>query len=171
MMMYQTRAPDVDHAGRMPYVQMLPPKDVAELACSICKQLGFYVRGADYMAKRMRDGDPIILEHNGYCMWVDRYYIALEDNSPSGFRYLYLTRRHAEEALRDNHRVVRAGMSPVLDSKTEKFLREAVVRMRAQRRAYMQYPATEEDAARADGDSKAPAFSAAGARWLESPWV
>lgn len=92
MITYQSRAPDTDGYGRRPYVQMLKPQEVVQMAVSICERLGFDACDAKLIQKRMRKRLPTILEHAGSRLWIDRYYIALEDDSSSSFRYLYLTR-------------------------------------------------------------------------------
>ena len=139
MITYQSRAPDMDGRGRCPYVQMLKPQEVVRLAVSICQRLGFGACDATLIQRRMRKRLPTILEHNGSRLWIDRYYIALEDDS-SGFRYLYLTRWHAEETLRDHRVLLRLGQTPVLDSKTLELYGRALNRMRVERRGYEMYP-------------------------------
>ena len=89
MITYQSRAPDMDGRGRCPYVQMLKPQEVVRLAVSICQCLGFDACDATLIQRRMHKRLPTILERNGARLWIDRYYIALEDDS-SGFRYLYM---------------------------------------------------------------------------------
>lgn len=140
MITYQSRAPDLDGRGRCPYVQMLKPHEVALLAVSICQRLGFDACDATLIQKRMHKRLPTILEHAGRRLWIDRYYIAVEDDSLAGFRYLYLTRWHAEEALRDHRSILRLGQTPVLDSKTLSQYGAALNRMRVERRGYEMYP-------------------------------
>ena len=140
MMIYPPRAPDTDLHGRCPYVQMLQPHEVIRLAISICERLGFAGCDEDRIREHMKDCIPVILEHNGHRLWIDRYYIALEDDSPAGFRYLYLTRWHAEETLRDHRGLLQAKREPVLDSKALKQYRKVLDQMRGARRAYMMYP-------------------------------
>lgn len=139
MITYQSRAPDMDGRGRCPYVQMLKPQEVVRLAVSICKRLGFDACDTALIQKRMRKRLPTILEHDGSRLWIDRYYIALEDDS-SGFRYLYLTRWHAEETLRDHRSLLRIGQLPVLDSETLALYDAALNSMRVNRRGYLTYP-------------------------------
>lgn len=139
MITYQSRAPDMDGRGRCPYVQMLKSQEVVRLAVSICKRLGFSPCNATLIQRRMRKRLPTILERNGSRLWIDRYYIALEDDS-SGFRYLYLTRWHAEETLRDHRVLLHLGQTPVLDSKTLELYGTALNRMRIDRRGYEMYP-------------------------------
>lgn len=139
MITYQPRAPDADGYGRAPYVQMLKPQEVVWLAVSICQRLGLAACDTTMIPKRMRKRLPTILEHDGRRLWIDRYYIALEDDS-SGFRYLYLTRWHAEETLRDHRSLLRMGQAPVLDSKTLELYRAALNRMRIERCGYEMYP-------------------------------
>ena len=139
MITYQSRAPDMDGRGRCPYVQMLKPLEVVRLAVSICKRLGFGTCDATLIQKRMRKRLPTILEHEGKRLWIDRYYIALEDAS-SDFRYLYLTRWHAEETLRDHRGLLRMRQTPVLDSKTLALYDAALNSMRVDRRGYLTYP-------------------------------
>lgn len=139
MITYQSRAPDMDGQGRCPYVQMLKSQEVVRLAVSICQRLGFGACDATLIQRRMRKRLPTILEHNGSRLWIDRYYIALEDDS-SGFRYLYLTRWHAEETLRDHRVLLRLGQTPVLDSQTLELYGRALNRMRVERRGYEMYP-------------------------------
>lgn len=139
MITYQSRAPDMDGRGRCPYVQMLKPQEVVRLAVSICQRLGFGACDATLIQRRMRKRLPTILEHDGSTLWIDRYYIALEDDS-SGFRYLYLTRWHAEETLRDHRGLLRMRQTPVLDSKTLALYDEALNSMRVERRGYITYP-------------------------------
>lgn len=139
MIAYQSRAPDMDGRGRCPYVQMLKSQEVIQLAVSICQRLGFAACDTTLVQQRMRKQLPTILEHNGSRLWIDRYYIALEDDS-SGFRYLYLTRWHAEETLRDHRMLLRLGQTPVLDSKTLALYGKALNRMRIERRGYEMYP-------------------------------
>ena len=139
MITYQSRAPDMDGRGRCPYVQMLKPQEVVRLAVSICKRLGFSPCDATLIQRRMRKRLPTILEHEGKRLWIDRYYIALEDAS-SGFRYLYLTRWHAEETLRDHRSLLRTGQLPVLDSETLALYGAALNSMRVNRRGYLTYP-------------------------------
>ena len=139
MITYQSRAPDMDGLGRCPYVQMLRPQEVVRLAVSICKHLGFGACDIALIQKRMRKRLPTILEHDGSRLWIDRYYIALEDAS-SGFRYLYLTRWHAEETLRDHRSLLRTGQLPVLDSETLALYGAALNSMRVNRRGYLTYP-------------------------------
>lgn len=136
---YQSRAPDVDGRGRSPYVQMLKTPEVVRLAVSICQHLGFTACDTTMIQRRMRKRLPTILERDGCRLWIDRYYIALEDDSP-GFRYLYLTRWHAEETLRDHRALLRLGQTPVLDSKTLELYGVALNRMRVERRGYEMYP-------------------------------
>ena len=140
MISYQSRAPDLDGRGRIPYVQMLKPHDVIRLAVSICERLGFGTCDAAMIQKRMRGRLPTILEHEGRRLWIDRYYIAVEDDSTSGFQYLYLTRWHAEETLRDHRSLLRIGQAPVLDSKTLALYGAALSSMRVGRRGYLTYP-------------------------------
>ena len=140
MMIYPTRAPDADQHGRCPYVQMLKPQDVIQLASSICERLGFAGCSEARLRAHMKDNIPLILEHDGRKLWIDRYYIALEDDSPTGFQYLYLTRWHAEETLRDHRGLLQARRPPVLDSKTLAQYRKALNHMRSARRAYVMYP-------------------------------
>lgn len=140
MITYQSRAPDMDGRSRCPYVQMLKPQEVIQMAVSICERLGFGACDAKLIQKRMRKRLPTILEHAGSRLWIDRYYIALEDDSASGFRYLYLTRWHAEEALRDHRSLLRAGQTPVLDSKTLSLYDAALDSMRMKRCGYVLYP-------------------------------
>lgn len=118
---------------------MLKPQEVVWLAVSICQRLGFAACDTTMIPKRMRKRLPTILEHDGRRLWIDRYYIALEDDS-SGFRYLYLTRWHAEETLRDHRSLLRMGQAPVLDSKTLELYRAALNRMRIERCGYEMYP-------------------------------
>ena len=139
MITYQSRAPDMDGRGRCPYVQMLKPQEVVRLAVSICKRLGFSPCDVTLIQRRMRKRLPTILEHEGKRLWIDRYYIALEDAS-SGFRYLYLTRWHAEETLRDHRSLLRTGQLPVLDSETLALYGAALNSMRVNRRGYLTYP-------------------------------
>ena len=139
MITFQSRAPDMDGRGRCPYVQMLKPQEVVRLAASICKRLGFSPCNATLIQRRMRKRLPTILEHDGSRLWIDRYYIALEDAS-SGFRYLYLTRWHAEETLRDHRSLLRTGQLPVLDSETLALYGAALNSMRVNRRGYLTYP-------------------------------
>ena len=139
MITYQSRAPDLDGRGRCPYVQMLKAQEVLRLAVSICQRLGFTACDTAMIQRRMRKRLPTILERNGCRLWIDRYYIALEDDS-SGFRYLYLTRWHAEETLRDHRVLLRLGQTPVLDSKTLELYGTALNRMRVERRGYITYP-------------------------------
>lgn len=136
---YQSRAPDMDGRGRRSYVQMLKPQEVVRMAVSICKRLGFGTCDATLIQWRMRKLLPTILEHNGSRLWIDRYYIALEEDS-SGFRYLYLTRWHAEETLRDHRSLLRTGQLPVLDSVTLALYDAALNSMRVNRRGYLTYP-------------------------------
>ena len=140
MISYQSRAPDTDGYGRSPYVQMLKPQDVIRLALSICERLGFHACDASIIQKRMRKRLPTILEHEGRRLWIDRYYIALEDDSSVGFHYLYLTRWHAEETLRDHRSLLRIGQAPVLDSQTLALYGAALNSMRVERRGYITYP-------------------------------
>lgn len=140
MVTYQSRAPDVDGKGRGPYVQMLKLREVVHMAISICKRLGFEPCDEKLLQQRMRKRIPTILERAGCRLWIDRYYIALEDNSYTGFRYLYLTRWHAEETLRDHRCLLRFGQTPVLDSKTLSLYDTALVQMRMCRRGYILYP-------------------------------
>ena len=139
MITYQSRAPDMDGRGRCPYVQMLKPLEVVRLAVSICKRLGFCPCNATLIQQRMRKRLPTILEHNGSRLWIDRYYSALEDDS-SGFRYLYLTRWHAEETLRDHRGLLRMRQTSVLDSQTLAMYDAALNSMRVERRGYITYP-------------------------------
>lgn len=139
MITYQSRAPNMDSRGRCPYVQMLKPQEVVQMAVSLCKRLGFGACDAKIMQKRMRKRLPTILEHAGGRLWIDRYYIALEDDSSLGFRYLYLTRWHAEEALRDHRSLLRAGQTPVLDSKTLSLYDAALDNMRMKHCGYVLY--------------------------------
>ena len=139
MITYQSRAPDLDGRGRCPYVQMLKPQEVVRLAVSISQRLGFSACDTTMIQQRMRKRLPTILERNGCRLWIDRYYVALEDDS-SGFRYLYLTRWHVEETLRDHHVLLRLGQTPVLDSKTLELYGTALNRMRVERRGYEMYP-------------------------------
>ena len=139
MITYQSRAPDMDSHGHCPYVQMLKPQEVIRLAVSICQRLGFGACDTTLIQRRMRKRLPTILEHDGNRLWVDRYYIALEDAS-SGFRYLYLTRWHAEETLRDHRGLLRMRQMPVLDSNTLALYAEALNSMRVERRGYIIYP-------------------------------
>ena len=139
MITYQSRAPDMDGRGRCPYVQMLKPQEVVRLAVSICQRLGFGICDATLIQRRMRKRLPTILEHDGSRLWIDRYYIALEDDS-SGFRYLYMTRWHAEETLRDHRSLLRIGQLPVLDSETLALYDAALNSMRINRRGYLTYP-------------------------------
>ena len=88
----------------------------------------------------MRKRLPTILEHEGRRLWIDRYYIAVEDDSSAGFQYLYLTRWHAEETLRDHRSLLRIGQSPVLDSRTLALYGAALSSMRMSRRGYLTYP-------------------------------
>ena len=140
MITYRSRAPDADGRGRDPYVQMLKPQEVVQLALSICKRLGFDDCDLTLIQWRMRKRIPTILEHARYRLWIDRYYIALEDNSSVGFRYLYLTRWHAEETLRDHRCLLRSGQTPVLDSKTLTLYGAALDQMRMRRSVYILYP-------------------------------
>ena len=94
---------------------------------------------ATLIQRRMRKRLPTILEHNGSRLWIDRYYIALEDDS-SGFRYLYLTRWHAEETLRDHRGLLRMRQTSVLDSQTLAMYDAALNSMRVERRGYITYP-------------------------------
>ena len=139
MISYQSRAPDMDVRGRCHYVQMLKPQEVVRLAVSICQRLGFGACDATLIQRRMRKRLPTILEHDGSRLWIDRYYIALEDDY-SGFRYLYLTRWHAEETLRDHRGMLRMRQTPVLDSKTLALYDAALNSMRAEQRGYITYP-------------------------------
>ena len=139
MITYQSRAPDMDGRGRCPYVQMLKPQEVVRLAVSICQRLGFGACDATLIQRRMRKRLPTILEHDGSKLWIDRYYIALEDDS-SGFRYLYLTRWHAEETLRDHRCLLRMRQTPVLNSQTLALYDAALNSMRVERRGYITYP-------------------------------
>ena len=139
MITYQSRAPNMDGRGRCPYVQMLKPQEVVHLAVSICQRLGFCPCNATLIQQRMRKRLPTILEHNGSRLWIDRYYIALEDDS-SGFRYLYLTRWHAEETLRDHRGLLRMRQTSVLDSQTLAMFDAALNSMRVERRGYITYP-------------------------------
>jgi len=140
MITYQSRAPDVDGKGRCPYVQMLKPQEVVHLAISICKRLGFKPCDEKLLRQRMYKRIPTILEHARCRLWIDRYYIALEDNFFMGFRYLYLTRWHAEETLRDHRCLLRSGQTPVLDSKTLALFGAALDQMRMRRSGYILYP-------------------------------
>ena len=139
MITYQSRAPDMNGRRLCPYVQMLKPQEVVRLAVSICKRLGFGACDTALIQKRMRKRLPTIREHDGSRLWIDRYYIALEDAS-SGFRYLYLTRWHAEETLRDHRGLLRMRQTPVLDSKTLALYDAALNSMRVDRRGYLTYP-------------------------------
>ena len=140
MITYQSRAPDVDGKGRCPYVQMLKPQEVVHLANSICKRLGFGNCDPTLIQKRMRKRIPTIMEHAGCRLWIDKYYIAMEDNSSVGFRYLYLTRWHAEETLRDHRCLLRSGQTPILDSKTLTLYGAALDQMCMRRSGYILYP-------------------------------
>lgn len=143
MISYQSRAPDSDGRGRSLYVQMLKPQEVVRLSVSICERLGFAGCDASMIQKRMRKRLPTILEHDGRRLWIDRYYIALENDSFAGFRYLYLTRRHAEETLRDHRGLLRMGQAPVLDSKTLALYSTALNSMHIKRQGYIIYPLPE----------------------------
>ena len=143
MITYQSRAPDTNEQRRRSYIQMLNLQDVIRLTVSICEALGFALCDTRQLQRRMRKRIPTILEHDGRRMWIDRYYIALEDDSSSGFRYLYLTRWHAEEALRDHRCLLRTGQTPVLDSKTLALYDAALSSMRIGRRGYIIYPLSE----------------------------
>ena len=138
MITYQSRAPDMNGRRLCPYVQMLKPQEVVRLAVSICKRLGFSPCNATLIQRRMRKRLPTILEHDGSRLWVDRYYIALEDDS-SGFRYLYLTRWHAEETLRDHRGLLRMRQTSVLNSQTLAMFDAALNSMRVERRGYITY--------------------------------
>ena len=140
MITYQSRASDMNGRRLCPYVQMLKPQEVVRLAVSICKRLGFSPCDVTLIQRRMRKRLPTILEHEGKRLWIDRYYIALEDDSSSGFRYLYLTRWHAEETLRDHRGLLRMRQTPVLDSKTLALYDAALNSMRVDRRGYLTYP-------------------------------
>lgn len=140
MISYRSRAPDVDSIGRSPYVQMLKPQEVVRLAISICKRLGFGNCDPTLIQKRMRKRIPTIMEHAECRLWIDRYYIAMEDNSSVGFRYLYLTRWHAEETLRDHRCLLLCGQAPVLDSKMLTLYGAALDQMRMRRSGYILYP-------------------------------
>lgn len=140
MMIYQSRAPDVDSRGRCPYVQMLKPQEVVHLALSICDRLGFGTCDEKLLRQRMRKRVPTIMEHAGCRLWADRYYIVLEDEVSAGLRYLYLTRLHAEETLRDHRCLLRSGQPPVLDSKTLALYGTALDEMRMRRCGYILYP-------------------------------
>ena len=140
MITYQSRAPYIAGRGRCPYVQMLKSHDVVRLAVSICQRLGFAACDTTMIQRRMRKRLPTILEHDGCRLWIDRYYIALDDDSSAGFQYLYLTRWHAEETLRDHRTLLRLGQTPLLDSKTLELYGTALTRMRVERRGYEMYP-------------------------------
>lgn len=148
MITYRSRAPDVDGKGRCLYVQMLKPQEVVQLALSICKQMDFGDCDSMLLLKRMRKRIPTILEHAGCRLLIDRYYIALEDNSSVGFRYLYLTRWHAEETLRDHRCLLRCGQAPILDSKTLTLYGAALDQMRMRRSGYILYLSREGETAR-----------------------
>ncbi len=135
MTCYQFRAPP--QRGRTPYVQMLRPKQVAELASSICERLGFGACDPNLILSRMARSLPTIMERQGRELWIDRYYIALDDEDSRETRYLYLTRRHVEESLDDHRRLLRRGRAPVLDPETLQFFPSALTRMRYLRRAYL----------------------------------
>ena len=135
MTYYQSRAPD--QRGRTPYVQMLRPKQVAELASSICERLGFGACDPNFILSRMARSLPTIVERQGRELWIDRYYISLNDENSGEPRYLYLTRRHVEESLADHRRLLRRGRAPVLDPETLQFFASALMRMRYLRRAYL----------------------------------
>ena len=139
MITYQSRAPDMNGRRLCPYVQMLKPQEVVRLAVSICQRLGFTACDTAMIQRRMRKRLPTILEHDGSTLWIDRYYIALEDDS-SGFRYLYLTRWHAEETLRDHRCLLRMRQTPVLNSQTLALYDAALNSMRVERRGYITYP-------------------------------
>ena len=101
-----------------------------------------------YKSKAWRYRREHVLRRDGYlCQnckrygrWIDRYYIALEDDSSSGFRYLYLTRWHAEETLRDHRGLLRMRQTSVLDSQTLAMYDAALNSMRVERRGYITYP-------------------------------
>lgn len=140
MILYRSRAPDADERGRCPYVQMLKPKEVIHLAVSICQRLGFAACDTVLIQQRMRKRIPMILDHDGCRLWIDRYYIAIEDDSNAGFRYLYLTRWHVEETLRDYRNLIHRGQPPIFDSKTLELYDAALDRMRIERRGYLIEP-------------------------------
>lgn len=135
MTYYESRAPD--ERGRTPYVQMLRPKQVAELASSICERLGLGTCDPNLILSRMARALPTIVERQGRELWIDRYYISLNDENSDGTRYLYLTRRHVEETLADHRRLLRRGRAPVMDPETLQFFTSALMWMRYLRRAYL----------------------------------
>jgi len=116
---------------------MLRPKQVAELASSICERLGLGACDPNLILSRMARSLPTIVERQGRELWIDRYYISLDDENSGETRYLYLTRRHVEESLADHRRLLRRGRVPVLDPETLQSFTSALTRMRYLRRAYL----------------------------------
>lgn len=95
--------------------RILKPKEVYELAVEIANRYGVYIKNHKKLLQNLKSGEMTVALSRQHMLWFDRYYIALEDSSKQGFRYLYLTQKHIAEVMRDHQESMRQEGKPVLD--------------------------------------------------------
>ena len=77
---------------------------VAYLGTRLATLLGFRPLGVAQAARLIAEGlnAPLLFENGDYRLWIDLYYIAVEKLDAGCLVYVYITRHHIAEEIRDD---------------------------------------------------------------------
>jgi hypothetical protein len=131
------RAPTCAHRGWQ--YRGLPLSELLNLATELALRLGIHIPGAEQLRKALteREAVPQIYTNRRYRLWIDRYYIAVDDLDTNRVQYVYLTRAHIRAELRTDFQARKAGRQRLLDAPTLSQYHTALAEINAAHRAYV----------------------------------
>lgn len=91
--------------------EKLTARQVAYLATQLAVSLGFHPFGVTQTARLLaaEEVTPLLFENNDYRLWLDLHYIAAEQMDDGKLIYVYVTRHHIAEELRDDNSARKRG--------------------------------------------------------------
>jgi hypothetical protein len=117
----------------------LPISELLALAAELAMHLGMRIPDAEQLRETLTryEAIPQIYTNARYRLWIDRYYIAVDDLDTNRIEYVYLTLAHIKAELRTDALVRKAGKQRLLDAPTLRQYRAALVEINAAHRAYV----------------------------------
>jgi hypothetical protein len=117
----------------------LPISELLALAAELALRLGVHIPNAEQLRETLTryEAIPQIYTNARYRLWIDRYYIAVDDLDTNRILYVYLTLAHINAELRTDALVRKAGKQRLLDASTLSQYHAALTEINAAHRAYV----------------------------------
>jgi hypothetical protein len=117
----------------------LPLSKLLNLAAELALRLDMHIPSSEQLRKKLteREAVPQIYTNRRYRLWIDRYYIAVDDLDTNRVQYVYLTRAHIRAELRTDSQARKAGRQRLLDAATLSQYHAALAEINAAHRAYV----------------------------------